>query len=654
MKLFTWLVVLTIFTMVGCSGSEDGLPAPFVPGDIHYQKYGKLIQVSSYDTTGGNNDRINIAAGDSAVIFKASGPGVISRIWATIDSRDPYFLRRILIKMYWDDEKEPSVVVPVGDFFGSGFKYKQNFSKYVGMSSGGYYCYFPMPFKNKARIEVINQTRQEVYAFYYHVDYYKMDKSLPDDTPYFHARWKRNIRTSSNSNYVALDTKGRGYYVGTNFSGQPYNGSLVYLEGDEMFYVDGEQTPSIHGTGMEDYFTSGWYFKNGEFSAPYHGLVLKDDSTGRVTAYRFHIPDAIPFDKSFKATFEHGHANEESADYSTTAYWYQTEPHPHFPPIIKAGLRLPLQRPVPNGAVEAETLQFIGAVDHTVVDMSEYGADWSNNKQLEINGVKGKRFALTIPDLLDEAYDADLYLTGGPGYGTLDISAKGGRNSFDGYAQRILPKKKIQLKHVQTDDDQNLTFSFTIDGKNGNSKGYKVGIDAIKLSPIRHYIPEWYLIGPFPNPRESDDLRYGLDTVYPPEKNIDLDATYRGANGKMARWTKVTGKAGYDMNLNGRYRPSNFIIAYALTYIYSPEEQIVPFLIGSDDGSKIFLNDKQVYRFLDVRIAAPDQDRVNLHLKKGWNKVLFKAENNFGGFGFYARLIDRHNNITVSADKKLK
>ena len=174
------------------------------------------------------------------------------------------------------------------------------------------------------------------------------------------------------------------------------------------------------------------------------------------------------------------------------------------------------------------------------------------------------------------------------------------------------------------------------------------------MEPVREFLTDWYLIGPFPNPRKSDDLRFGLDTEYAPEKEIDLKATYSGVDGQLVQWERATGQAGYDMNLTRRFQPSEFIISYALTYLWSPEDQTVPLLVGSDDGAKIWLNDEQVYRFLDIRIAAPDQDTVQLHLKRGWNKLLFKLENNFGGYAFYARIIDRRDNINVSANKRMR
>lgn len=619
-------------------------------GTLPSLKNGKMQQISSYDRNGGNNDRINIPAGETAEIANIEGPGVISRIWMTIDSRDPHFLRRILLRIYWDDETTPSVEVPIGDFFGSAFQYKHHTPMFIGMSSGGYYSYFPMPFQKRARIEVVNQTGSEVFAFYYQINY-QSTKDIPENMAYFHAQWNRDIRTDYKANYTVLEAQGEGHFVGLNFHGQPYNKSLFYLEGDEIIYVDGEEFPSTHGTGLEDYFTSGWYFKNGEFDAAFHGLVHMD-SLGRVSAYRHHIMDPIPFKESIKVTLEHGHGNEETVDFSTTAYWYQKEPHTEYGDIDKAGLRIPLQRPVPNGAIEAEDLEVIGATKQ-IEDMSDYGSDWSSGQQLSLYPKEGENTRLIIPNALEQEYNLQLYFTDGPDYGIVSVSYMGNENqNINGFAPSIIPGKVAELKGVKP-IDRNIVLDIKRMGKSSESSGYKIGLDAIVMIPKRNYIPEWYIIGPFPNPRESDDLRYGLDKVYPPEKELDLNAEYQGTEGQTVSWKRLNGKpGGYGMALWEHFDPSEFIISYAVTHVYSPIEQTVPLLIGSDDGAKVFLNDKEIYRFLDVRIAAPDQDRLDISLRKGWNKLMIKAENNFGGYAFYARIIDINNNLKYSIDGK--
>ncbi len=415
-------LVLLVFSCSTAVVAQSQLDNLLSPGRLPYLKNSTLRQISSNDTSGGNNDFIAIPAGKTARLADINGPGVITNIWVTISSPDKYMLRRILLRMYWDGETNPSVEVPIGDFFGTGFRYKQYITPYVGMSSGGYYCYFPMPFNKSARVEVVNETGEEIYSFYYHIDYHALTAPLESSVAYFHANWHRDIRTDPKSYFTLLDAKGEGHLVGVNMSMQSYDGGLGVLEGDEMIYVDGEKQASLKGTGTEDYFNSGWYFNRGEFAAPYHGLILKDDTLGRIAAYRFHILDVIPFKKSIKALIEHGTENEEIADYSATAYWYQKEPHVPFATMSPPGLRIPLRVAVPNGAVEAESLKPSGTgLSSTVEDMSAWGADWSGLKQLRIDATKeGEGFTLSLP-VEEDRYDVDCYFTKGPAYGDADI-----------------------------------------------------------------------------------------------------------------------------------------------------------------------------------------------------------------------------------------
>ena len=637
-RTFTWALLLpALFLGILPAGCENDRPlsqSNYLTG-IESLKQGKLIQVSSYDTTGGNNDRINIPAGQTAVIFDQQGPGVIARIWITIDSRDRYFLRRMLLRFYWDEETEPSAEVPVGDFFGCGFEYRQHASALSGMTSGGYYCYFPMPFDQRGRIEVVNETVAEVYALYYQVEYYLRDMRLPDGTPYFHAQWNRQIRTNNDSNYTILKAEGKGFFAGVSMNMQAYNGSLWFLEGDEMVYVDGEKEPSIRGTGTEDYFNSGWYFKQGEFDTPFHGLVLKDEEAGRVTAYRYHIPDPIPFKKSILFTIEHGHGNESMADYSSTAYWYQTEPHLTLPGILPSNARIPLRLLIPGGCTEAEELQTDPAGIGQLTGMLDYGPEWSGGMQLVIDQSAHPVFDLIIPGLREAAYQMTIYYSKGTEYGSTDVYAGEQRlGTINGFSGEFVPSALLLPGEIRPVNGViRLTFR--------ESGGKLLGLDAIRLIPVRKYIPSWQVIGPFPNRRESDLLRFGLDSIFAPEKVTDLRASCTGTDGKVLRWKEFDTPPGGYFSLWDKIDPYEFAVTYALVYVYSPVEQVVPFLFGSDDGIKVFLNHSELFRYLGVRIASADQDEIGLPLKQGWNELLLKIENNFGGYAFYARIIDQ-------------
>jgi hypothetical protein len=100
------------------------------------------------------------------------------------------------------------------------------------------------------------------------------------------------------------------------------------------------------------------------------------------------------------------------------------------------------------------------------------------------------------------------------------------------------------------------------------------------------------------------------------------------------------------------FDPYELVVVYALAYVYSPKDQTLPLLLGSDDGVKVFLNGKEIHRVLMIRIAEPDQDRVPLALEKGWNTLLLKIENNFGGYNFYARILDLEDSLKFAATRQ--
>ena len=624
------------------------------PGALPYLKDSKLIQVSSHDTTGGNNDMIMIPAGKEATILQVQGPGIITRIWFRIDSSDPYFLRRILLKMYWDNEDNPSVEVPLGDFFGSGFTYRQYVTPYLGMSSGGYTCFFPMPFEDLARIVIVNESGQELKGFYYQIDYQKLEDPISTDVGYFHAYWHRDVCTDYDSNFTILNTKGHGHIVGVNMSIQSYDHTFSFLEGDEKVFVDGEKKPSIHGTGTEDYFSSGWYFNKGEYAGPYNGLVLKDDSLGRISAYRFHIMDPIPFKKSINFTIEHGDNNKDVADYSSTVYWYQIEPHVKFPPMLKSGLRIPLRLIPPTNMIEAEKLSFnLDKIRSKVMDMSDYGAEWGGSKQLLIESGPKNEFSLSLNRLEEASYKIRVFYTRGPEYGNVDVFLGAEKvGQIKGYAPFIQPGGYLSIPDFKNLYN-GLTLQFAITGKDSLSGGYFVGLDGIKLEPKRTFIQEWNVIGPFPNKLKADGSRAGMDSIYPPEIAIDKNQVYPGLNGKPLRWQVLKTPDNGFVSFDNMISPNQPAVYFALVYIHSSQSRTATLLIGSNDAIKVYYNYNKVYTQRGGRTFNPDQGRSFIKINKGWNKLLLKIENSTGRFGFYARILDRENLFQYDLNEEL-
>lgn len=340
--------------------------------ELSITRHAKRKRVSSYDKTGGNSDWLTIDPKETVDIARIKGAGCITHIWMTTapvsGTAEAYLPRKIVLRFYWDGEEHPSVEVPYGDFFGMGHGITKNWSSAAlsmgpenGMSMN---CFFPMPFAEGARLEVTNESSQSL-KFYYYIDYESYE-SLPLDELRFHATWHREFtkgiddkstdnafycfggkNPSGADNYVILEAQGKGHYVGCNLNIHNLRFTHEwnwYGEGDDMIFIDGEPwPPSLHGTGTEDYFCTAWCPQE-EFQTPYYGIILGGGPnwSGKITMYRYHIPDPITFDNSIRVTIEHGHGNHRSDDYSSTAYWYQAEPHSPLSQLLPVGERLPL------------------------------------------------------------------------------------------------------------------------------------------------------------------------------------------------------------------------------------------------------------------------------------------------------------------------
>lgn len=333
-------------------------------------------RISSYDRTGGNSDRIHIKQGETSTIADLSGAGYITHIWMTYgnqgvpNEQEEYNLRKIVLRCYWDGEETPSVEAPLGDFFGMGHGLSKNYvSEPLQMSpenGRGLNCWFPMPFSSGAKMTITNECNSMLMLYYY-VDY-ELHEAIPQDMLRFHARWHREMptggisesscenhndwcfggkNTDAKGNYVILEAEGKGHYVGCNYNIHNLCTSTLWDwpgEGDDMIFVDGSQwPPTLHGTGTEDYVNMAWC-PTQEYSAPYHGLILGGDDNwkGKITYYRYHIRDPITFEQSIRVTIEHGHANHRSDDVSSTAYWYQQEPHKPFEAMLPVEERIPI------------------------------------------------------------------------------------------------------------------------------------------------------------------------------------------------------------------------------------------------------------------------------------------------------------------------
>jgi len=289
---------------------------------------------------------VDIAPGQTFTVAEIQGPGAIKHIWMTPAGTFRYSILRI----YWDGEREPSVEVPVGDFFATGLaRYGQVSSLAVCSNPhSGLNSYWEMPFRKSARITMQNLDTEKT-ELYYQVDYVLTD--VPNDAAYFHAQFRRSNPLPYKTDHVILDgVKGWGHYVGT-YMVYGTRSTQWWGEGEVKFFIDGDtKFPTICGTGTEDYFNGSYDFENDkhqyqEFTSPYSGLSLVIrpdglyDSQQRFSLYRWHIVDPVRFEQDLKVTIQAlgwrsgGRYLPLQDDIATTAFWYQTEPHAPFPPL---------------------------------------------------------------------------------------------------------------------------------------------------------------------------------------------------------------------------------------------------------------------------------------------------------------------------------
>jgi hypothetical protein len=294
-----------------------------------------------------NSDNFRVAPGATHTLMDVKGPGEITHIWMTFLGPEPQEWAKagsanhqeMLLRIYWDGSKRPAVEAPVGDFFANCFGKRAEVISLpvIVEDADSYNCFWQMPFRKSARVEIVNQSDKPISLLYYNIDWIKK-KSLPKDTPYFYAQYRQEYPVQHGTDYVLLDTRGKGHYVGTVLAVRTRSPAW-FGEGDEKIYIDGEAKASIWGTGTEDYFLSAWGLK--ATGTPYFGVPYFDQwgiVGGHTSAYRWHINDPIVFNSGIKVTFEHfgwispdenpsyksTSWNEREDDYSSVAFWYQT------------------------------------------------------------------------------------------------------------------------------------------------------------------------------------------------------------------------------------------------------------------------------------------------------------------------------------------
>ena len=407
----------------------------------------------------------DLPPGQTVTLMELDGPATLVAFRARLVSDERWALRRVLLMMYWDGEERPSVECPLGDFFGTGYYANPYKSLPLGTGPDGGYCLWRMPFHKSARIVAANQGAKPAKLHYSVV---ARPGKLAPNTACFHARWRRE-NPCKTFDYPILECKGSaGRFLGCVLNvDNPHPG--WWGEGDEKVYVDGEKFPSTFGTGSEDYFGDAWGFRH--FVRALHGCTLGQGPgfSNKWSVYRWHVPDDIPWAKSFRITIENYGRDK---DYDSVAYWYQLRPQSDFFESVPVEQRLPRPKRIP-GVVEAESLTVAGA---KVVDDAGGLDELSGGKGLVLEGKGAQVFALTLPVPADDVYSIVLYSAKGKAHAAFEVLSgearvARGENAFERGAQ--FRAGKVRLAKGQA----TLTLKLLADGS--------VLLDALRLEPSR-------------------------------------------------------------------------------------------------------------------------------------------------------------------------
>ena len=547
--------------------------------------------------------------GDSALLLDVAGPGVVRRIRLTLASDDPHYLRRLALRMYWDDEEDPSVNVPLGDFFGNGFDRRPYSALPMGASGSGFYSYLALPFPRHARIVIVNGTGMPVEALGFEADV-QLETELVVPVATFHAEWSRDLRLRADQPHRVADIEGAGWFVGTSVSAQGYDNTLAFLKGEERLRIDGR---TIMQSTTPDYISDPGMANGEAFAGAFHGVVLRDDELGRIAAYRWHLPDPIPFRSSFRLDLERAPTDGEAADFATVSYWYQTEPHRTSRRLPSPGERKVPEVLVPSAAIYRDDLDIAGTGAGTV--------------------------RLTIPAPRPDRYEVVVYPEASPGSAPPTVSVR----------EEGRPKLALDVNPPGAEEGDVLpgvvVDTVAVAGRSVElelaAQGGVALPAAVHLRPVRIWVREWWVIGPWPSAVSSaTDPSPALDSVWGPELDPDPFQIYRLPAGGYTGWQAADADALGILSLDAHFSAGEEVSAYAQAFVRSPDDRPATLLLAAAEPYKLWVNGQPALE-RSVRNSAPaGEQEVSTFLRTGWNQVLIKLSEVGKGGGLMLRVAD--------------
>jgi len=488
--------------------------------------------------TGGEqtvNQTVTVAPGARVDVCRLAGRRAITQLRVVPPANDDNpirTLRELELSITWDDDRQPAVWTPLGDFFGTAPGINHFKSLPTGMTEDGFYAYWYMPFSKSARLTLANAGAKPRT-----VGVEVVHRPVPTGKPLlrFHAKWHRDAYAGLDEkafthgdrwpDWPLLVAKGQGRFVGVNlhvWNPNPFGRVTKVLdidpkqfpprifgtmraaargwwwgEGDEKFFVDAEKMPSTFGTGSEDYFGYAWAGHNPvEFQSALQNQPLnKNSSLGHVSNNRFQLADNVPFQKRFEAAIEKYHPNNWPLLYACTAYWYQAAGERDLYPPVPVAQRVdyyvqPTRKAlVPRDGVYEGEQHLLFAAPARVQGMAGFGRGWSGGHQLLWHGSVGDELTVTFD--VKKRYQGPMTarFTLAPDYGVFDVSLDGKalKKGIDLYDPKVTLAPKQELGTVDlSPGTHKLTFRLTANNKKARrfrGKWFMLGLDYVALAP---------------------------------------------------------------------------------------------------------------------------------------------------------------------------
>lgn len=561
---------------------------------------------------------------DQAVALELEGPAVVTALRLHVEGEGSRFLRTTLIRAFVDDASEPAIEAPLGDLFAQVDPSHPVDALPFRASPPDFEFRFAQPFAKSLRVHVIHTGEGSV-----HVDAQALGVRGPIDafgSHRFFARWQRTL-TRRGEPLVLLDARGSGHVVGVTYLGNSAGG-ITYLEGDEAIAIDGRPATAYHGTGTEDFFDSGWYWRAGPFQTALFGLTHKDEAGGSIATYRMFTTTAIPFRESMRFTLEHGGGNDAPyVEIATVTYGYASIGTTLGLPRVDARDLVPPRKVIalPAGAIAFESLD--GAKDAVFARIEDLAPTHAGPRVAV--ATKDRPFECDLDVAVSDRVRATLLVATTTGSGSMMVDGLGFELAGVGYGgtQRgFVPMRSLSIGETRVDAGEQRIRIAPTDGE-----AYLLGI---LLEPARDFVREFDVAGPFAL-----------------EDGAAFTRALGREDGSGEGWSPRTANADGYVDLRASTASQQDLGEHSVAFVRfvasAPTVREVTLRLGSDDGLAVFVNGAEVFRRQVHRGAAPDQDLVPVQLRAGANTIVLKIANDDGGFGAYVRISDPQDGLAV-------